>query len=74
MKADNRGKLTRSLALRHVFALSTGAMLSSGLFLLFFPFIFILSVHEVLSIFIQYSCYIRMEKTVVWLAQLNILL
>ena len=29
MKADNRGKLTRSLALRHVFALSTG-----GLFLL----------------------------------------
>ena len=34
MKADNRGKLTRSLALRHVFALSTGAMLSSGLFLL----------------------------------------
>ncbi len=34
MKAENRGKLTRSLALRHVFALSTGAMLSSGLFLL----------------------------------------
>ena len=34
MKADNRGKLTRSLALRHVFALSTGAMLSSGLFLI----------------------------------------
>ena len=31
---ENRGKLTRSLALRHVFALSTGAMLSSGLFLL----------------------------------------
>ncbi len=31
---DNHGRLTRSLGLRHVFALSTGAMLSSGLFLL----------------------------------------
>ena len=34
MVEDKSGKLTRSLALRHVFALSTGAMLSSGLFLL----------------------------------------
>jgi len=34
MGAGASGKLTRSLALRHVFALSTGAMLSSGLFLL----------------------------------------
>ena len=34
MAAEKSGKLTRSLALRHVFALSTGAMLSSGLFLL----------------------------------------
>ncbi len=32
-KGDH-GRLTRSLGLRHVFALSTGAMLSSGLFLL----------------------------------------
>ncbi|MAT37005.1 MAG: amino acid transporter [Acidimicrobiaceae bacterium] len=34
MAADKSGKLTRSLTFRHVFALSTGAMLSSGLFLL----------------------------------------
>ena len=34
MARDDRGALTRSLRLRHVFALSTGAMLSSGLFLL----------------------------------------
>ena len=34
MARDLRGVFTRSLALRHVFALSTGAMLSSGLFLL----------------------------------------
>ena len=34
MVARVSGKLTRSLGLRHVFALSTGAMLSSGLFLL----------------------------------------
>ena len=34
MAADKSGKLTRSLKFRHVFALSTGAMLSSGLFLL----------------------------------------
>jgi len=34
MARDHGGALTRSLALRHVFALSTGAMLSSGLFLL----------------------------------------
>ena len=34
MARDDRGALTRSLGLRHVFALSTGAMLSSGLFLL----------------------------------------
>ncbi|MBC8194475.1 MAG: amino acid permease [Acidimicrobiia bacterium] len=34
MAARVSGKLTRSLGLRHVFALSTGAMLSSGLFLL----------------------------------------
>ena len=34
MAGDKSGKLTRSLGLRHVFSLSTGAMLSSGLFLL----------------------------------------
>ena len=34
MGKGDGGKLTRSLGLRHVFALSTGAMLSSGLFLL----------------------------------------
>ncbi len=34
MAAGVPGRLTRSLSLRHVFALSTGAMLSSGLFLL----------------------------------------
>ena len=34
MAAGAARKLTRSLELRHVFALSTGAMLSSGLFLL----------------------------------------
>jgi len=34
MGAGGNGRLTRSLGLRHVFALSTGAMLSSGLFLL----------------------------------------
>ena len=34
MKKGDGRKLTRSLGLRHVFALSTGAMLSSGLFLL----------------------------------------
>ncbi|MDP6213451.1 MAG: amino acid permease [Acidimicrobiales bacterium] len=34
MAAGAVRKLTRSLELRHVFALSTGAMLSSGLFLL----------------------------------------
>ena len=34
MATDKSGKLTRSLTFRHVFALSTGAMLSSGLFLL----------------------------------------
>ncbi len=34
MARDDRGALTRSLRLRHVFALSTGAMLSSGFFLL----------------------------------------
>ena len=34
MGKGNHGRLTRSLGLRHVFALSTGAMLSSGLFLL----------------------------------------
>ena len=34
MGVGGKGRLTRSLALRHVFALSTGAMLSSGLFLL----------------------------------------
>lgn len=34
MAKGDRGRLTRSLGLRHVFALSTGAMLSSGLFLL----------------------------------------
>ena len=33
-RKDDHGRLTRSLGLRHVFALSTGAMLSSGLFLL----------------------------------------
>ena len=33
-RKDDHGWLTRSLGLRHVFALSTGAMLSSGLFLL----------------------------------------
>jgi len=33
-RRDDHGRLTRSLGLRHVFALSTGAMLSSGLFLL----------------------------------------
>ena len=32
--ATNGGDLTRSLGLRHVFVISTGAMLSSGLFLL----------------------------------------
>ena len=32
--ADDQRRLTRSLGLRHVFVLSTGAMLSSGLFLL----------------------------------------
>ena len=34
MGRGDGGQLTRSLGLRHVFALSTGAMLSSGLFLL----------------------------------------
>jgi amino acid transporter len=34
MGKGDGGQLTRSLGLRHVFALSTGAMLSSGLFLL----------------------------------------
>ena len=34
MGRGDHGRLTRSLGLRHVFALSTGAMLSSGLFLL----------------------------------------
>ena len=34
MEKSDGGRLTRSLGLRHVFALSTGAMLSSGLFLL----------------------------------------
>ena len=34
MGATNGGDLTRSLGLRHVFVISTGAMLSSGLFLL----------------------------------------
>ena len=34
MEKGDHGRLTRSLGLRHVFALSTGAMLSSGLFLL----------------------------------------
>ena len=34
MGKGDGGKLTRTLGLRHVFALSTGAMLSSGLFLL----------------------------------------
>ena len=34
MGKGDHGRLTRSLGLRHVFALSTGAMLSSGLFLL----------------------------------------
>ena len=34
MGKGDHGQLTRSLGLRHVFALSTGAMLSSGLFLL----------------------------------------
>ena len=33
-RKGDHGRLTRSLGLRHVFALSTGAMLSSGLFLL----------------------------------------
>ncbi len=34
MGAGGNGRLTRSLGLRHVFALSTGAMFSAGLFLL----------------------------------------